>query len=387
MAFLRSRILLVSSLLVTVLMLVGVGMVSYDALTIREAEEVEEDTSKLLLHAEQWMNHQEEIEVALRNYVLAGNPKNLAAIEKNRLASMEHVQGMRQTLSEYLEDAEEQINGLLKFRDKHQRLVDRIVAARTAGDIKSASQALASDEAGLYIYATQLILENLTHTLQEKRSRYNSEVSMNVLHGSISFALMALLMISVIWVGYAITAKAQRKNAQLTAQLEFEATHDALTGLPNRRYMHDHIAHALDLATRHKLRLALMVLDLDGFKAINDAQGHDAGDFVLKEVTERFKQTSRVSDFIVRTGGDEFAVIAENVERTDSLQSLAQRLIDCLAEPVVLPNRKTVVVGCSIGIAIYPEHAANIDLLFTAADQAMYAAKESGKNRWRMAAP
>ena len=385
MTFLRKRILLVSSLLVTLMMLIGVGVVSHDALTIREAEEIEEDTSKLLLHAEQWLNHQEEIEVAFRNFLLIGNQRSLDVIAENRHASVEHIQGMKEALSEYQEDAEAQINGLTKFSEGHQRLLDRIIASRKAADASGTDRAFALKEIELFIYGSKLIIDNLSQGLQDKRSRYNSEVSRNVLRGSISFALLALVMISTIWIGYFITIRTQRKNEELTAQLEFEATHDALTGLPNRRYICEHLNHAIDLARRHNLGLALMVIDLDGFKAINDTYGHNAGDTVLKEVARRFKQASRTSDFVARTGGDEFALVAENIEQRSPLQHVAERLIECLAEPIELPDQAKAVVGCSIGIAVYPDHANNLDALFAAADRAMYAAKERGKNCWRTA--
>lgn len=368
-------------------MLIGVGVVSHDALTIREAEEIEEDTSKLLLHAEQWLNHQEEIEVAFRNFILFGSPQGLDLITENRQASVEHIQGMKEALSEYQEDAEDKINGLLGFTEKHQRLLDQIIASRKAGDTSGAEHALASKEAELFIYGAKLIIENVTQTLQDKRSRYNREVSLNVLRGSISFALLALVMISTIWISYFITNRTQRKNDELTAQLAFEATHDALTGLPNRRYICKHLHHGIDLANRHKLRLALMVIDLDSFKAINDTHGHNAGDTVLKEVARRFKQASRTSDLVARTGGDEFALVAENIDQVSSLEHLAQRLIECLTEPIELADQSKVTVGCSIGIAIYPDHANNLDDLFTAADKAMYAAKDNGKNRWRTPRP
>ena len=363
-------------------MLIGVGVVGYDASTIREAEEIEEDTSKLLLHAERWLNHQEEIEVALRTYLLSETQQSLDVISENRHASSEHIQGLKDALSEHHEYAEEQINGLLKYAEKHQRMIDQIIAYKKAGDVSGAEHLLVSDRSVLFIYGAKLILDNVSKNLRDKRSRYNTQVSLNVLRGKISFALLAFLMICTVWISYFITVRTQRKNDELTAQLEFEAKHDTLTDLPNRRFMHEHLRHAIKLATRHQRRLAFMVVDLDGFKEINDQHGHDAGDKVLKEVARRFKETSRASDLVVRTGGDEFAVIAEEIEPIDSLQRLAQRLIKCLAEPINIPNHSKVSVGCSIGIAVYPDHANNLDALFAVADKFMYIAKTSGKNRW-----
>jgi len=383
--FLRSRILLLSSVAVTVLLLIGVVVVSYDAMTIRAAEEVEEDTGKLLLNAERWLNHQAAIETALRDYVLFAQDHSLQVIAENRLGSEEHIVGMKEALSEYEADVDEQIGGLLRYKDQHQRLIDEIVRLRQAGDKAGAAALLAAPRVEHYMRGAGLIVSYVTQYLQDQRTRSNSEVSTNVLRGSVSFAAMALIMIAAVWFGYAINRRTQMRNEELSAKLAFEATHDALTGLPNRRYMRDHLSHAVDLAVRHRLRLALSIIDLDGFKAVNDTYGHEAGDRVLNEVARRFKRSSRTSDFIVRMGGDEFAVISENVDQADSLQHLAQRLIDGLADGIEIQERQSVSVGCSIGIAIYPDHGADVDALFAAADRAMYAAKAGGRNQWRMA--
>lgn len=383
--FLRNRSLLLSSLVVTVLLLIGIGIVGHDALTIRKAEEVEEDTGKLLLDAERWLNHQEAIEVALRDYVLLGGERSLQTIRENRVESEEHILGMKHTLAEHQEDADSQIQGLLKYRDQHQAFLDEIIRLKQAGNSLGAHALLTSAKVNTYKDGTHQIIEKITQDLQDKRSRYNSVVSFNVLRGSFGFAGMALVMISAVWVGYAITVRTQRRNEELSAQLAFEATHDALTGLPNRRYLYDHLNRTIEMAKRHHHRLALMVIDLDGFKTINDTYGHDAGDLVLAEVARRFKRTLRTSDLVVRMGGDEFALVAEPVDQANSLQHLAQRLIDSLDESIEIQDSQSVGVSCSIGIAIFPDHASGLSTLFSAADQAMYVSKAEGKQQWRMA--
>jgi diguanylate cyclase (GGDEF)-like protein len=384
MKFLRKHVLLVSSILVTVLMLIGVVVISHDALMIRNAEEIEEDASKLSLNAEQWLNHQQEIEVAVVNFVLSGRPQNLTAIAGSRQEGQEHLKGMKTVLAEYEEEADAKMQGLMKFWERHQRLIDQIVAQRKAGNINEAERILTSNEYAHFMDGAKLIIESVSRDLQERRGKYNKEVSLSVMRGGISFAVLALLMISVIWISYVITARAQRRSDELAVRLAFEATHDALTGLPNRRYIYEYLGHALDLAKRHKQRLALLVIDLDGFKKINDTLGHNAGDQVLKEVARRFKRASRASDFVVRTGGDEFALVAENIDLVNSLEHLAQRLVQCLAEPIDIADQSKATVGCSIGIAIYPDHANGLDSLFAAGDESMYAAKASGKNCWQM---
>jgi diguanylate cyclase (GGDEF)-like protein len=383
MEFLLKRILLVTFLLVSLLMLIGVGVVVHDTIAIREAEEIEEDSGKALLLAQKWINHQGMMEVAVRDYLIFAQPASVEAIAENQRISVEEVAELQRVLGEYDDKTELRLLALLQLAARHQELMAQIVAFRQGGDLGRATHILNLDEYGRFVDDAKLHMEEVTHRLDEKRSDSNSNVSLNVMRGSVSFALLAVLMISVLWVSYLITVNTQQEKARLARQLGFEATHDSLTGLPNRRYMQDHLARAIDLASRHHMRLGVLVIDLDGFKAVNDSHGHSAGDRVLEDVARRFKIQSRASDLVVRTGGDEFAVIAENVEQPDSLKNLAQRLVECLRPAIELDANTSVSVGCSIGIAIFPDHATTLDALFAAADQAMYAAKDAGKNCWR----
>lgn len=384
MEFLRKRILLLAFLLVSLLMLVGVGVVVQDTIAIREAEEIEEDSGKALLLAQKWINRQGMMEIAVRDFLFFAAPASVEAIAENQRISVEKVAELRRVLGAYDDKTDQRLLALLKLSERHHELMAQIVALRQAGDLEHATQILNLDEYARFVDDAKLHMDEVTHRLDEKRRDSNTKVSLNVMRGSVSFALLAVLMISVLWVSYLITVNTQQEKARLARQLGFEATHDSLTGLPNRRYMQDHLARAIDLANRHHMRLGVLVIDLDGFKAVNDAHGHSAGDRVLEEVARRFKTQSRASDLVVRTGGDEFAVIAENVEQADSLKNLAQRLVECLQPVIELDANTRVSVGCSIGVAIFPDHATTLDALFAAADQAMYAAKDAGKNCWRV---
>jgi len=163
--------------------------------------------------------------------------------------------------------------------------------------------------------------------------------------------------------------------------LEHEATHDQLTGLPNRRYFNDWVSRSVSLAARNKGRVALLLTDLDGFKHVNDRLGHDAGDEVLRAVANRLQKLSRGSDFAVRLGGDEFAVMIPAAQGHDELSVVARRINASVAEPVPVAGG-TAKVGASIGIAIYPDDAGDPEALVKAADHAMYRAKEAGRNRY-----
>lgn len=152
------------------------------------------------------------------------------------------------------------------------------------------------------------------------------------------------------------------------------ALHDAVTGLPNATLFGDRLEQALEHADRHAWRLAVMFLDLNGFKAINDTHGHDVGDRVLQEVALRLTEMVRGADSLARRGGDEFLVLALEVQDDDTTDALAHKLCERIGDPMEIDGT-TVTVDTSIGIAIYPEDAQTAAELLKCADLAMYVAK------------
>ncbi|OAN53681.1 PAS domain S-box protein [Paramagnetospirillum marisnigri] len=169
----------------------------------------------------------------------------------------------------------------------------------------------------------------------------------------------------------------QRKETEL--RLVHQATHDTLTGLPNRLLLEDRVLHAIELARRERRQIGLMFLDLDRFKIINDSLGHVAGDQLLKVVADRLRQTLRRSDTVARLGGDEFVVVLTHFQSTSELAEVAEKIAAALEEPVELSGH-VVHVGASIGIALYPEDGDDFTSLMKDADAAMYRAKQKGRN-------
>ena len=160
---------------------------------------------------------------------------------------------------------------------------------------------------------------------------------------------------------------------------EEQAMQDALTRLPNRRLFHDRVAHAIARSTRRPACLAVIGLDLDGFKGVNDNLGHAAGDQLLVLVAERIKALVRPSDTAARIGGDEFAVLVEDVAGEAEASYVAERLLDALATPFAVRGEE-VVVGASAGVAL-SEPGISMDELLVHADRAMYEAKAAGRGR------
>jgi diguanylate cyclase (GGDEF)-like protein/PAS domain S-box-containing protein len=161
-----------------------------------------------------------------------------------------------------------------------------------------------------------------------------------------------------------------------------QANFDALTKLPNRNMFRDHLKQAIKKAHRANMPMALMFLDMDGFKYVNDTLGHDKGDILLQEAAQRLNSCMRDSDTVARLGGDEFTVILSDLHDVGNVDRVALHILQRMSEPFQL-GEEVVHVSVSIGITLYPNDATEIDNLFRNADQAMYAAKHEGRNRYR----
>jgi len=168
------------------------------------------------------------------------------------------------------------------------------------------------------------------------------------------------------------------------ATLEAMALIDPLTGLANRRLLADRMSVALGHARRNKSAMAVVYLDLDAFKEINDTLGHGAGDELLKQVALRLVSTVREEDTVARLGGDEFMIALWHIHGPDDAASVAQKVIDAASRPYELDGHR-VVVTTSAGVGIYPAHGEDAETLMKSADVALYEAKAAGKNAFRIA--
>ncbi|BAE52133.1 EAL domain-containing protein [Paramagnetospirillum magneticum] len=164
-------------------------------------------------------------------------------------------------------------------------------------------------------------------------------------------------------------------------RIEFLATHDELTGIPNRSLLMDRLKHAVAQAKRQKTKLAVLFIDLDNFKVINDSLGHDVGDQLLKQATERLKHCVRDSDTLARLGGDEFVAVLTDVS-LEKVNSVAARIVDFLGASFSI-NDKSLFVSASIGISVFPDDGQDSLTLLKHADTAMYRAKERGRNQYQ----
>mgnify|MGYP006074449733 FL=1 len=178
----------------------------------------------------------------------------------------------------------------------------------------------------------------------------------------------------LVGVNYDIT---DQKNIQM--RLDKEASYDPLTHLPNRRLITDRLKQAIALVERNNKKMAILFIDLDGFKKVNDVHGHHVGDWLLIEVSARIQYCLRATDTVGRLGGDEFVVIIADVEQNAEL--VANKIRTTLKEPFVMDNGVVLNISSSIGVAIYLQHANNQTMLMECADKAMYEAKKRGRNK------
>jgi diguanylate cyclase (GGDEF)-like protein/PAS domain S-box-containing protein len=177
----------------------------------------------------------------------------------------------------------------------------------------------------------------------------------------------------------------QKREAE---RIQFLATHDALTGLSNRMLFDKMLSLAIQSATRYRRLFAVLFVDLDGFKQVNDTLGHDAGDTLLKEIAGRLVQCVRASDVVARLGGDEFAILMHELGEPQQVVPIARKILDAIAQPVTVFQSATGLdheceLTASIGVSLYPNDGKNEQALMKNADIAMYKAKQQGKNNFQ----
>ncbi len=189
-------------------------------------------------------------------------------------------------------------------------------------------------------------------------------------------------VIHVLWRDITDRKKAEQKLIDQKDILYYQAHHDSLTKLPNRTLFNDRLEQGLEKAKRKKMNLALLFLDLDHFKEINDSLGHDTGDKLLIQVTHRLKENIRKGDTLARLGGDEFIIIMEDYVSVQDTSLLAQKILKILVEPFYIDGR-IFYISVSIGISLYPQDGVIVDDLLKYADTAMYRAKDEGRNNFQ----
>jgi diguanylate cyclase (GGDEF)-like protein len=209
------------------------------------------------------------------------------------------------------------------------------------------------------------------------RQRIENDRAVLILRGGVAFGFLLALLL---WVSLDSRARA----IQAARQALHLALYDTLTGLPNRKLFSERLAQAFAKSRRDSMKSALLFIDLDKFKAVNDDLGHAVGDLLLKQVAERLQHCTRESDTVGRFGGDEFVALLLDVEGSHGAQVVAEKMLQALSQPFDIAGH-TVHIGGSIGVAIHPDNGRDQNSLIKNADRAMYEAKNSGRNTIRFA--
>jgi diguanylate cyclase (GGDEF)-like protein len=186
--------------------------------------------------------------------------------------------------------------------------------------------------------------------------------------------------------GHAIQRKIEAQLFEKQQRLDRLAHHDQLTGLPNRLFLAAHLPLAMEESRKTRVPLAVLFLDLDRFKHINDTHGHEVGDKLLQEVAQRIRSSVRTDDIVVRMGGDEFVVILSKVKSLDQANETAARIVASLSVPLVIAD-KPMVTTVSIGLSVFPRDGEDVGALLRHSDTAMYQAKDRGRNNFQVFSP
>jgi diguanylate cyclase (GGDEF)-like protein len=254
--------------------------------------------------------------------------------------------------------------------------VDASLLHRTSGDAMG-QPAVSANEYMVVAGHNWTLLLSTQKAFEDRYDRDTETVAASV--GVVLSLLLALLT----WLMLNGRNRALRLAQAMTQELRHMAHHDLLTNLPNRALFGDRLNQELARAKRQHGRFAMLFIDLDYFKPINDHFGHDVGDLVLRQVAVQLQSCVRATDTVGRMGGDEFVVLMAELSPTDAILALAEKLHQAVHQPFVVDGHE-LSISCSIGVAVYPDNAADVLALTKCADDAMYRAKKDGRNCVRL---
>jgi diguanylate cyclase (GGDEF)-like protein len=340
----------------------------------------QENASVMLFKLGEVLEDLQDAETGQRGYLLTGTESYLQPYYRSVMAINLHMAQTRNLGARNIQNST--LLDLLAPVVNHKlKELDETIHLWRSGDHSAALLRVNENDGKLDMDKARTILEKLLAENRLSRTNMNGEIEKQITWAEYILASIALTIIFMVGIATRQMIYMIKKNEDITKRLEAESTHDQLTGLPNRRLLLSWIDKALYRAKRRNVKIAVLFIDLDGFKKINDTFGHEFGDAVLCAVAKQFQQVLRKEDLLARFGGDEFAVVTEDAA-IDSLSAVAMRLIEALHLPT-LPGLPQGSIGASIGIAVFPDHGDGPEGLIRAADSAMYAAKNAGKGCFR----
>lgn len=256
--------------------------------------------------------------------------------------------------------------------------LERTVLAMKRGDAEAALRTVKQGYGRDVMEQSRVLIEGMLERLRSEQAHRMDELSARLWRAAVLLVLIMAIAVGLAIYAWMTVSASARVNRDLAQRLDREATHDALTGLPNRRFFERWSRRLVAQAKREGSAFTLLMLDLDGFKKVNDSYGHEVGDEVLKEVAVRFQETLREGEFLARLGGDEFAILIDGKPTKAELARLGRRLINSLAFKLSsrLPDNA---IGASVGVSFFPAHGGDIRELAQMADMALYQSKGNGR--------
>jgi len=319
-------------------------------------------------------------ETAERGYVITGDPAGLPAYQ----TALQQIQFNSDLIAAFVSNYPGQKVRFVELQKQiayRLKTLQMIVDTRVAGGIDASHELVSLGEDKLEMKRIQSVLmqmEDEENVQLNKRLRARDEFWWSF------FALIVTLSASTMW-QYLHVRRIMQLEAEARRRIRHMAEHDPLTELPNRRQLQEKLDLALAYAKRSGKKVAVMFIDLDGFKAVNDSMGHQAGDELLKVVAQRLRQATRSNDFVARLGGDEFVVVLSELDQLADATRLAAKLNNLISMPVPL-TEGIARISTSIGISLFPANGRSSAELLGKADDAVYQAKAAGKNQFQWAA-
>lgn len=318
-----------------------------------------------------------------RGYLLTGHTLFLDALEQGQAEAMKAISLLEHDL-DTSSAARPLLANIKQLVQQKFNAMDKSVQVQMHAGEYAPHLSLSRDRGRELMKLIDGQLAQVDEQLLIKRQWFEQAIRNRILASVTVAILLSIVIISVLVFSYRSTTlllEQVMENQAVAKQLSHQADHDLLTSLPNRRSVNVYLESTYEMARIGSKQFAVFFMDLDGFKRVNDAYGHDVGDALLIEVANMFKRVLRQSDFLARQGGDEFVLVVSNYLHRLELTQLAQRLIHLFAQPVIVRGIP-LEIGVSIGIAEYPHHGKNVKQLLHVADKAMYDSKKNGKNRF-----
>lgn len=325
------------------------------------------------------MMHLLNAETGQRGYLLTGDPAYLEPYLVGR-------NGVRDSLAQaeqsgYRDPAfVASVRKLAHIADSKLDEMERTVQLKKRGDHAAAVDIVREGFGRQKMLEARRLIGEEVERLRQARDAVMDGFNQRLLRAAVILVLMLSTVVAMALHAWRSLSAAARSNTELAGRLALEASHDVLTGLPNRRFFERWASRLLARSQRNGKPFTLLSIDLDRFKQVNDTHGHAVGDEVLKEVAIRFQAALRGGEFLARLGGDEFVVLVDGECTRHDLAAIGARLIACV-QPALHPKMADGAVGASIGVASFPRNGADLEGLMQAADDALYASKHGGRGR------